>query len=173
MLSNHFICYRLVDQGCIGCLRLDRASFIHLLSESVLSSTEGARHQATLWNHLSCPSKIISTTFFSTTGYGVSMDSTIRDWKLLGAFVTLLFITDLPSQWFKISLWTSEMKTVTVLPPPLSDPQEWILTRGEFGPFSLLLGEFLQHHQSLPLATGDWMLQRIRSSHFKGKCHLR
>lgn len=117
MLSNHFICYGLVDQGCIGCLRLDRASFIHLLSESVLSSTEGARHQATLWNHLSCPSKIISTTFFSTTGYGVSMDSTIRDWKLLGAFMTLLFITDLPSQWFKISLWTSEMKTVIVLPP--------------------------------------------------------
>lgn len=152
-------------------------SFIYSPSLWVCSFKHRERQTSgILWSHLSCPvyvfpSKIISTTFFSTIDYGVSVDSTIRDWTLLGAFMTLFFITDLCSQWFDINLWPSG-DNFTVLLPPLSDRHEEIL-RGESGPFSLLFSEFLQHHQSLPLTTGDWMLQWIRSGQFKEKRHLR
>ena len=64
-------CFQLVSflMGCFPeddvVAKLDRASFIHPLSESVLSSTEGARPQGALWSHLCFstymhPGKIIS-----------------------------------------------------------------------------------------------------------------
>ena len=62
--------------------KLDRASFIHPLPESVLSSTEGARPQGALWSHLflhlhtSWQNHFIAC--FSTTDYSMSMDSKVR-----------------------------------------------------------------------------------------------
>lgn len=91
------------EQGRLGCLRLGRASFILPLSASVLSSTEGARHQGTLWNH-SCfstyihPAKSFSQLSFQlqTTACPQTAQSR-RWWKHLGVLITLLFVTHLPT----------------------------------------------------------------------------
>lgn len=110
--------------------KLDSASFIHPLPESVLSSTEGARPQGALWSHLCFytdihPGKIISWLAFQLQIIVCPWTAKLgRCWKLLGDFVTPFFITQLPSQWFKINHGPQRLKAFTVLLPPLSNPQE-------------------------------------------------
>lgn len=107
-------CNWCIDQGWIGCLKLDRALFIHPLSKSLFFQvrTVTRKHCGILYVSLSVCFLVKSSLQLSFQPHFMvcSLTSQLgRYWERLGAFILVLLTTHLPSQWFIINPWTSEM----------------------------------------------------------------